>query len=788
MPRFQSFQSRLLVLFLGLFIAVQAASFLAVNTALTNNARSQIADELLVGERVFDRLITARSERLAEAARILSGDYAFKTAFSDGDRPTILSAMINHAARIRADVMMLVSLDRRMIADTLHFRARNLRFPLPALIASAEQTGEATSLEFIDGRLYQIVVVPLFAPVPVAWICIGFTVDDALARELQQLTNLDVTFVKESSGEAPVLAASTLPEGVRRHLISALTSAVWAGNGIAVIKIEGKDYVSVMESRGAAQAAAFRVILQRSLATALQPFNRLQAILLALAAGGLGISLIGGVLIARTVTKPVRELAAGALSIEQGDYGRTVPVSRQDELGKLAAAFNHMIAAIKQREDRITHQAYHDALTGLPNREQFRIRLEESIADARRQDSSLAIILMDIDRFKDVNAALGHATGDEILKMSGPFLEKCAPPPAIIARMGGDEFAVMPQVGHGIETAVQVVHVITKELESPFSVNGNPIQVEASFGIASFPDHGQDAETLLRRADIALYLAKKAVSSYVVYTPDLDRDSLRHLTLLGELRRAMDQQELVMYYQPKVDIASGRITGAEALIRWVHPQRGMIPPDDFIPLLEKTGLIKPVTLWTFRSSIAECARLNRMGIRLNIAVNLSARLLQDQQLPDEVTALLEEHRVPPEQITLEVTESAIMAEPARTLDVIRRLDAVGVRLCIDDFGTGYSSLTYLQKLPVDELKIDKSFVMSMETELNDMTIVQTIIALSHSFGLKVTAEGVETARAWELLKSRGCDIAQGYLMSRPIPVDDLIRWLRESRWGLPSQG
>jgi EAL domain-containing protein (putative c-di-GMP-specific phosphodiesterase class I) len=287
---------------------------------------------------------------------------------------------------------------------------------------------------------------------------------------------------------------------------------------------------------------------------------------------------------------------------------------------------------------------------------------------------------------------------------------------------------------------------------------------------------------------MAMHLAKKLPRGYSVYAPESDQQRIRQLTLLGELRHAIEHEEMVLYYQPKISLVTGRITGIESLIRWKHERHGFMYPDDFIPLLERTGLIRPLTYWTLKAAIEQCARLNETGLDLRMAVNLSARMIPDLQLPEQVVSLLHSSGVRPDQIILEVIESAIMAYPERTLDNIIRLDSTGVLLSVDDFGTGYSSLSHLQKLPVDELKIDKSFVQDMDTNANDLTIVRSMIELAHNLGLKVTAEGVETQEIWDMLKSHGCDLAQGYLMGKAMPADELIRWAKESRWGLETAG
>ncbi|MBF0558641.1 MAG: EAL domain-containing protein [Nitrospirae bacterium] len=781
---FRTFQCRLLFFFLGLILFVQVIAFFSIDAANTQSALLQIKNELFVGGRVFDRLIKARTEHLFEAARLLSGDFAFKTAFSTGERPTLISAMDNHRERIKADVIMLASLEHKLIADTLNPEAKSDQFVFPDLIRKAEEKGEASSVVFIGDHPYQVVVVPLLAPEPVAWICIGFTIDDLLAKDLQTLTRLEVTFTRERQGQRPVALASTLPDPLRKSLTDSLPSTSWQSDMVAVMSMNGSKYVSLSSNMGKSADADVVVILQRPMEEALEQFYRLRKLLIVLYLAGLIVSLAGGTIIAGTVTKPVRLLAEAARFIEDGDYGHSVTVVQQDELGKLASAFNHMSSAIAKREEQIKYQAYHDNLTGLSNRSFLLKRLNEEIPAAMERGGAFALIIMDLDRFKDINAVLGHATGDTILKKIGPVLTEAVPEAAAVVRMGGDEFALLVPDINNAGQARDVTLNISKKLESPFIVDGNPIQVESSFGIVLFPEHGEDADTLLKLADVALYTAKGSVNGYAVYSPELVQHNLKQLTLLGELRLAIENEEMVFFYQPKVNITSGHVVGMEALIRWEHPRHGFIPPDDFIPLLEGTALIKPMTMWTLRTAFDQCSQLNNMGITLDMSVNLSARMLQDPRIPELVLQMTKDYSLPPQQIIIEVTESAVMTDPQKTLDTIKRLDETGVRLSIDDFGTGYSSMSYLQKLPVDELKIDKSFVLNVHKNPNDAKIVHSIIGLGHNLGMKVVSEGVETQAAWDLLKYLGCDIGQGYFMSKPLPIAGLVTWLKESGWGL----
>jgi diguanylate cyclase (GGDEF)-like protein len=427
------------------------------------------------------------------------------------------------------------------------------------------------------------------------------------------------------------------------------------------------------------------------------------------------------------------------------------------------------------------HQALHDALTNLPNRTLFHDRVGQALASARREHLPVAVMIMDLDRFKEVNDTLGHASGDELLQQAGVRLRGALRESDTVARLGGDEFGVLlPRVVDSA-AAVSVARKLRKALEEPFTIHGLALQIEASVGIALYPEHGDDVHSLLQRADVAMYVAKDQPGGCEIYAKERDDYSPDRLTMLTELRRAIDQGELILHYQPKADLRTSHVHGVEALVRWSHPVRGLVPPDEFIPLAQKTGVIVPLTFFVLNEALRQCRTWQLEGLDLCVGVNLSARNLLDVHLPDTVGELLTRWEVPPSLLELEITESTILADPIRAMHVLSRLSGMGVRLAIDDFGTGYSSLAYLKRLPVDELKIDKSFVQGMEEDENDAVIVRSTIDLGRNLGLRVVAEGVETAEAWRRLAALGCDIAQGYYLSRPVPAGELAAWLRAAR-------
>jgi diguanylate cyclase (GGDEF)-like protein len=450
-------------------------------------------------------------------------------------------------------------------------------------------------------------------------------------------------------------------------------------------------------------------------------------------------------------------------------------------------------AALKTSADRDRHQSTHDALTELPNWVLLRDRLEHSLAVAARSTGEVALLLIDLDRFKEINDTLGHSYGDKLLRQVGPRLQSVLRDGDTVARLGGDEFAVLlPSVEDAVE-AQAVAERLRAALHRPFDVDGVILDIEASIGIVVSPWHGTDTEELLRNADIAMYAAKELKTGTVVFEPDEHGASPARLTVLGDLRRALEgDDELFLHYQPKITLDGERIEGVEALLRWQHPAQGLIPPGEFIPVAEGTGIILRLTERVLDMALVQQRRWLDGGHGVPVAVNLSTRCLLDAGLPDLVQRLLTQHRVPAELLRLEVTESAVMGDAARCMAVLQRLHDLGVRLSIDDFGTGYSSMSYLRRLPVDELKIDRSFVLGMTTAPQDAVLVRTAIDLGHNLGLTVVAEGVEGAEHVAALRALGCDIAQGYHFARPMPAAaltellDRVGTLHDDRPQLPT--
>jgi diguanylate cyclase (GGDEF)-like protein len=444
--------------------------------------------------------------------------------------------------------------------------------------------------------------------------------------------------------------------------------------------------------------------------------------------------------------------------------------------GGLLALWATLFRTVARASRRLRHQATHDALTSLSNRTELYELGERALARARHDGELAALLLIDLDRFKEVNDTMGHEQGDRLLVEVAARLRGLLRGSDILARLGGDEFAVLAVLPHRGALG-EVATRLHAALARPFELGGVAIELGASIGIAMQPEHGDDVSTLLRHADVAMYEAKRSATSIETYHPDRDPYSAERLALLGELRGALDHDELVLHFQPKVALESGDTIGVEALVRWQHPERGLLGPGDFLPIAERTGLIADITRWVLDAAVRQCGEWRREGIDLPVAINLAAANIVDSTLPDAVAATLRRWDVPGARLECEISEDTVMGDPRRAGDVLERLRALGVRLSLDDFGTGHSSLSYLKRLPLDEVKIDRSFVIGMADDASDAAIVRSTIDLARHLGLAVVAEGVETAEVLDVLASLDCDIAQGFLLSRPLPASELGAWL-----------
>ncbi len=425
-------------------------------------------------------------------------------------------------------------------------------------------------------------------------------------------------------------------------------------------------------------------------------------------------------------------------------------------------------------ESQAVHDAKHDSLTGLPNRILFRERIEEALSSAKVQGNKIGVLLLDLDRFKEINNTLGHHNGDKILRRIATRFDRVMEIEYTLARMRGDEFGILLPEINDEQDVRNMAAVVRNEMLQPIMIEGLSLDIQVSIGAAIFPEHGKNSDLLIQRADVAMYEAKEGRNVCVIYSPEHDRHSPQRLTLMGELRKGIHSGELFLLYQPKINGEDGKISSAEALVRWQHSKQGVIPPNEFIPMAERTGMIKDLSKYVIKTVLGQIAQWHKEGKEISVSVNLSAQDLLDPELPELLADLLDSYGVPASQLVVEITETAIIADPEQALDIMFKLSKMGLKLSIDDFGTGYSSLSYLKKMPVSEIKIDRSFVMDMMGSSNDEVIVKATIGLAHNLGLEVVAEGVEDQESADRLRELNCNTLQGFFFSKPVPPEEFI--------------
>jgi len=771
MPKF-SYLLKLLAFLIGLVVVLEAVSYVAtrlvINKAVTQNAR----EGLVAGGELFTRIMQNKVEQLALSVKVLTEDFGFKDAVATNDEKTIASALINHSARVKADVGILITSDGTLIASDQAFGLQIVD-EFNNLKEQAQLRGQAYDIIIVDGRAYQFVMFSVKAPVVIGLAAMGFEIKPEFSAELQRLTGLEVSFV--------------IHDGKQFHYLSGTQQDQHRANLLLQLQAEKKqgevfvyDEIISLAVPAARQNNHLLAVLQVPLSEVLAPFSHLNMQLFFLA---LAFSVLAGVaalFLARSVTRPVSLLADVARKIASGFYTTPIQVSSKDELGDLARAFISMQQAINEREQQVIYQSEHDPLTGLPNRLRIFPELEAAIYRSAPLKQSVYLLVIDVKNFTQINDELSQEIGDAVLREVGQKIARILTHGEVL-RLGSDEFlAILMAVEQdAISELAELIHAAFK---TPLLVSGLQVSIEVNIGLASYSTDidsavTNSAETLLRRANLALNEGRSREQHTCWYQQGWDEKHLRRLLLFREFEASLNEGHISLYYQPKINLESPDTLGAEALVRWRHPELGFVGPDEFIGVIESSGQITILTRWVLKTAIAQLRVLLDEKIKITCSVNLSALDLLVDDLPAYVAELLQSHRVPAENLYLEITESAIMREADKCLNNLKRLRDLGVTLSIDDFGTGYSSLSQLKKLPVSELKIDKSFILNLDTSEDDQLIVRSTIDLGHTLGLSVTAEGVESEAIKALLKSYGCDTAQGYLYSKPLPARDFIQWV-----------
>lgn len=776
-----SFRTRILGLLLALVVTIQIATMVALVFKTQGGAQSRARVELEAGGRVLTSVMQSRADQLRDAVQVLVADYGFKEAVTSGDRETVLSALDNSAGRISADLAAFIDPAGHVLATTMPDLADDVGMDWP--VRGAAVTDSGVIYRTLNDKSYLLVIAPVRAPVTVGSVAIGFRIDAALASEMRSLLGVEVTFY-DGSNTGSTAMVSTLSAAQRAALVGQLPQLAPAAGEARQVHLDGVDYVLLI-APVAGSGGKLYLILQTSLADILRPFDDLRMAILGITVLAVLLAIPLALMLARGASRPLDQLVEAAQRIEGGNYAVPVELKSGAEFASLASTLNSMQARISEREQQIRHSALHDDLTGLPNLALFREHLNAALTAARRLSGACAVLLVEIRDFDQIQASFGPSFGEEVIRETGRRLMSRVQAEECVARTAESQFMLLLPAGDEARARLLAGQII-ESVRAGLIREDVHVSLNAHVAICTYPTHGDDEETLLRRLNTALYDARLGGEPVMVYQAGREEGHRRQLAILGDLRRGIDGGELELHYQPKVHILTQKVQSLEALVRWNHPRHGRIPPSEFVPLAERAGSIILLTSWVLKTAHEQMRAWNAQGIDLDVSINLSAADLSDPELPELVRGRLRGAGVHANRLVLEITESAVMRETTRAVRMMEELRHDGVRFSIDDFGTGYSSLAQLKRLPVDEIKIDKSFVLDLNRHTDDAVIVRSTIELGHSLGVKVVAEGVETAESWELLRQMGCDMAQGFFISAPLPGKEIAQWVRSLNTKLQS--
>ena len=777
----RSFRSRLLALVLGLVTLVLTAAIVGIAVRARAEVQRQAGVQLQTAAGTAREVLKFRGSQLANAVEVLTSDFGFKEAVASADAPTLLSAVENQRDRIGANLVIVLTPEGRPVASTLGSTSAETGKDLRSLIAGDDDSSILQIYRLIDGRPYQLVLAPVLAPDPIGWTAMGFALDDRVAADMSRLLGVEVSFVAGDARDGAVYLASSVAPQLRGGILDIKN----APEATPFVAAAGDDKLLTWTNPIHSANGPLTLVLQRSLSSALRPYDDVRNSIFAIGAVLLAVATVLAVLLARSATKPVEDLTKAVERLEAGDYGVAVPHAGTTELKGLASAFNAMRSAVADREATIRHQMDHNPLTGLPTRARISAVLEEILIAAREHARSLTVCTIEIHQFQSIIGSFGHAAGDQVLCEVARRLAVHGGRAERVAHIGTDQFLVILESVDRAQ-APQRAAAIVERLRGLFDCAGASFQLEMRAGAAVFPADGDGAAELLQRADLALYRAKETGSAFGIYQAGDDGSHRHRLSILGDLRRAIAADELELHYQPKVSAKTGGVIGCEALVRWRHPQHGFIPPGEFVPHAERTGAIRSLTTWVVGTALRDLSRWEHSGFSLDVSINASPVDFADPGFADSVAVLLVQTGADASRVVLEVTESGAMKDLAATLKMMEQLRVLGIRFSIDDFGTGYSSLAHLKRLPVDEVKIDRSFIKELEAQRDDDVIVRSTINLGHALNLKVVAEGVEEASSWAALGRLGCDLIQGYYVSKPLPMTEFTDWMTARNASHPS--
>jgi EAL domain-containing protein (putative c-di-GMP-specific phosphodiesterase class I)/GGDEF domain-containing protein len=779
MPTFRRLRTKLTVLYAGLFAAVVVLISLVVYTAVSGNMTRLVREDLVASGTVFDRVWALRNAQLENGAGLLSRDFGFREAIASNDQATIRSALNNLKVRLGIDQAFMIGADGRMIAAD----GRPVGAIGPGALQGMEGDEGAAGVVMIGGAPHEVVSEPILAPTLMGWVVFAAKLDRAQMDALERLSAipLDATVLDRDASGRWSDAGHQLSAGEERriggYVDRALAQHAW--NPRVLQTAAGPTEVMVKPLTSLSSTAPAALLLSYPMARAMAPYQPLLLAVIVTGLVGLALLVAGSWALARNLTRPILALEDAARRLQSGERTE-VAVATGDEIGRLAESFNAMAAEIGDRERRITHLALHDPDTDMPNHQWLQRYLERLEG---RSAGQVFVAALGVDRFAHVRGAIGYDLAADLVSEIGSTLKR-SHGAARIARLSTDVLGIAFPAAD-LEEARSVVGEMQRALEAPMRLGDNTVDVSLTIGLASRPLTGERVRSLIERANIALDLARAGRQKLAVFDDTLYGDPSENLSMMSEMRQSILAGEMLLHHQPKYDLKLSAVTGVEALVRWRHPMRGLVPPDAFIAMAEETGHIRALTEWVIDQAIADQKVLCGHGLDLEMAINVSGRLLDDDGFAQAALARIKRAAAP---ICFEITETAVIERPDVALGIIDRFVAAGVKVAIDDYGTGLSSLAYLKQIRAHELKIDKSFVLAMASSQRDALLVRSTVDLAHGLGLTVTAEGVESPTALALLSAMGCDHAQGYLIARPLPLNELLTFMAQEERSIRTYG
>ena len=760
--RFRHLSTRLSVLYATLFAVALIVVAMVGQVMILGHARESVRAELATSGSVYDRLWALREKSLADSADVMARDFGFRAAVASGDRATIDSAVANLRQRVGAANAFVVD----QAGDVIGAGPTDLKSEvagLPDRLATGRNNAVITTMR----GAYRVIVSPILAPNQIGSVVFAIPLDVKEMAALEQLSAipLTATILRRDAAGHWASQDAAVPGG---QSLDAIIARPGGDKSPATIDLpQGRIYALIKKLQGRGDAPEAILLLSYPQSMALASYRSLQIGIAMAGLLGLILVLLGSRRLAQSIARPIAALDAAAKALEEGARAH-VEVEGSDEIGRLAESFNLMSVGIAEREHRITHLAFHDSLTGLPNRTYFRQQLEADLTRAGKMGDKVSILCLDLDGFKSVNDTLGHPTGDALLHQVGDILSELAVD-GLVSRLGGDEFAVILSDRDDADRPRALAQDILDRLRQPMRVDGHQVASGASIGIAISPGDGADPDTLLKNADLALYRAKQdGRGVFRFFEPALDAAARRRRQLELDLREALQTGQFRLNFQPIFDLKADRIGGFEALLRWQHPTRGEVTPTEFIPVAEDTGLIIAIGEWVMHEA---CRQAIDWPGHVRVAVNVSPLQFRSTGFANVIFQALARTGLAPERLEVEITESVFLEGEASVVALLHQLRTMGVRVALDDFGTGYSSLSYLRSFPFDKIKIDKSFVDTVAEDSSSAAIVRAIVDLATALHMETTAEGVEDSDQLARLRGQGCSSIQGYLFSRPVEGD-----------------